>query len=74
MLENSVLNTARDEGFVKGIEKGIEQGKEVGEKQKAIDIAKKLLKQNVDINIIIASTDLTLNEIEELKSSLNPTL
>ena len=42
----------------KGIEKGIRQDK--------IAIAKKLLKQNVDINIISNATELSIEEINAL--------
>ena len=52
-----------DAGFDKGLEAGIKQGK----KQQAIDIAKNLKEQNVDIDIICKTTGLTKEEIENLK-------
>ncbi|MBD3808796.1 MAG: Rpn family recombination-promoting nuclease/putative transposase, partial [Epsilonproteobacteria bacterium] len=48
--------------------KGIQQGIEIGEKQKAIEIAKNLLKQNIDINIISISTGLSVEEIQAIQS------
>ena len=38
-----------------------------GKKEEKIEIAKQLLKNNVDIEIIINSTGLTKEEIEKLK-------
>ena len=50
-------------GFDKGVKQGIEQGK----KEEQIKIAKKLLEQNIDINIISKVTGLTTEEIENLE-------
>lgn len=49
-LKNS-LDTAKEEGFEEGVEKGIEKGIE--------KVAKKLLNNNIPIEIIIKSTGLT---------------
>ena len=57
---------AMKEGLEKGIKKGIEQGIEQGENKKSIEIAKALLQNNVDINIIINSTGLSKEKIESL--------
>lgn len=46
-----------------GFDKGLEQGKE----EEKIKIAKKLLEQNIDIDIIIEATRLTKKEIENLE-------
>ena len=54
------------EGLEKGIKEGIEQGIEQGENKKSIEIAKALLQNNVDINIIINSTGLSKEKIESL--------
>ena len=56
-----------DAGFDKGLETGIEQGLKQGKEEKTIDIAKKLKKENVDINIISKTTGLTEEEIKNLK-------
>ena len=50
-------------GFDKGVKQGIEQGK----KEEQIKIAKKLLEQNIDINIISKVAGLTTEEIENLE-------
>lgn len=52
------------------IEKGIEKGKAEGETNKAIEIAKYLLRQNIDLSIISASTGLSPETITALKDEL----
>lgn len=44
-----------------------ERGKKEGQKAKTEEIARNLLKKNVDIEIIISATGLTKEEIEKLK-------
>ena len=75
LYEDSIAISMREE-FAKGITEGIEQGKlegieqgiEQGEKKKSIEIARKLLSENIDINTISLATGLTTHEIEKLKS------
>ncbi|MCB2355329.1 hypothetical protein [Clostridium estertheticum] len=40
-----------------------EEGREEGEIKKTIEIAKKLLRKGVSIDIIVESTDLTIEEV-----------
>lgn len=60
-----------EEGIEKGIEKGKKQGLKQGEKkgaQKAkIETAKKMLKENIDIQLISKVTGLSIKRIQELK-------
>ena len=51
----------------KGLEKGEKRGIAKGENKKAIEVAKKLLANNVDVNIISASTGLSVEKINKLK-------
>jgi len=54
--------------YVKDIKaKGKEEGIKEGAKQKQIEIAKNLLKANIDIDTIALSTGLSIQEIENLK-------
>ena len=53
----------RDQGY----RDGLLQGKTVGKSERNIEIAKKLLKNKVDISIIIDSTGLTKEEILSLQ-------
>ena len=56
-----------DKGMEVGIQQGIQEGLETGEKNKAIEIAKRMLQKGTDISFIIECTGLTKEEIEELK-------
>ena len=51
-------------------EEGREEGREEGEMNKAIEIAKKLLRKGVSIDIIVESTDLTIEEVENIKKEV----
>ena len=65
-MKNS-LDTAKQEGIVEGIEQGIEQGIEKGKLNEKIEIAKNLLNNNLDIHLISQSTELSIEEIENLR-------
>ena len=49
------------------LEDAEERGKEIGINERNIEIAKKSLKQNIDINTISIITGLTIEEIKKLK-------
>ena len=53
--------------YAKGVDDGIEEGKTKGAREKQIEIAKSMLKENMDIEIIIKITGLTKEEIEKLQ-------
>ncbi len=59
----SELNYAEEKGEIRGERRGEKRGK----KQEKEQIAKNLIKQNIDIDIIISATRLTKEEIEKLK-------
>lgn len=61
-LKNS-LDTAREEGKLQGIE----EGKQLGIEEGKIEIAKKMLINKIEINLISQVTGLTIQEIERLK-------
>ena len=77
-IKNSI-DTAKQEGLAEGMEKGMEKGMELGmEKgmkkgmakgmnQKALDIARNMLADGVDINLIMKYSGLTQEQIEKLK-------
>ena len=77
-IKNSI-DTAKQEGLAEGMEKGMEKGMELGmEKgmkkgmakgmnQKALDIARNMLVDGVDINLIMKYSGLTQEQIEKLK-------
>ena len=55
------------EGEEKGIQKGKKLGFKEGEKQKAIEIAKALLKKGLDTAFIVDATGLTAEEVEKVR-------
>ena len=61
------LEEGLEQGRVEGRAEGITIGQSQGETNKAIKIAKQMLNDGVDFNIIIKYTGLTSKEIEELK-------
>ena len=69
-IKNSI-DTAKQEGLAEGMEKGMELGMEKGMKkgmnQKALDIARNMLVDGVDINLIMKYSGLTQEQIENLK-------
>ena len=64
---NTKLKYAEKIGEERGMEKGIKKGIEQGAKDEQKEIARNMLKENIDISIIIKCTNLTKEEIEELK-------
>ena len=62
MDKEIIHNTEIHEATKKGKKEGLEEGK----KESAIDIAKIMLKDDVDVNTISKYTGLTINEIESL--------
>ena len=73
-IKNSI-DTAKQEGLAEGMEKGMEKGMKKGMKkgmakgmnQKALDIARNMLADGVDINLIMKYSGLTQEQIEKLK-------
>src|SRR3990167_9274643 len=59
------MEKGREEGRTEGLEKGLEKGKQ----ERELEIAKSLLLQGVDVDIIISTTQLSKEEIEKLQSS-----
>ena len=58
MIQNNMIDEAK--------EKGIETGKKIGIDERNLEIAKNLLKENVDINTISKCTGLSLKEIKKI--------
>ena len=61
-IKNSI-DTAKQEGLAEGMELGMEKGMN----QKALDIARNMLADGVDINLISKYSGLTQEQIEKLK-------
>ena len=65
-IKNSI-DTAKQEGKQEGLAEGMELGIEKGMNQKALDIARNMLADGVDINLIMKYSGLTQEQIEKLK-------
>ena len=63
LLEQSIREEIKDKALKNGLEKGIKKGIS----QRNTEIAKNLLKENIDISIISKTTGLSISEIEKLK-------
>ena len=71
LLRNTELYNAEQKGIKQGKKDGIKEGKEKGIKegikQKAIETAKNMLKDNLSVDMISKYTGLDIKEIEKLK-------
>ena len=65
-IKNSV-DTAKREGKQEGLAEGIEIGMAKGMNQRSLEIARKMLADGVDINLIMKYSGLTQEQIENLK-------
>ncbi len=66
VIMRTVAQKYIEEGEARGIHIGKAEGKAEGEKQKAISIAKNLLKAGLSVDFITQSTGLSLSQIESL--------
>ncbi|KKE80109.1 Rpn family recombination-promoting nuclease/putative transposase [Bacilli bacterium] len=62
---------AQARGLKKGMEKGLEKGIEKGNKEKAIKVAEHLLLKGMSLADIAEVTELSIEEVEDLKSNRN---
>ena len=63
----NVMDYAKEMAMEEGLKEGKKEGLKEGAKNKEIEIAKNLLKSGVSIEVILTSTTLTREEIENLK-------
>lgn len=68
IAEHEMKKEAARQGLEEGMKQGIEKGIEQGTYQNKIEIAKNMLNEKMDIQIISKVTGLTKNELEELIS------
>ena len=61
----------REEGIKEGIQEGIQKGIKEGSQKEKINIAKKLLSEKMDFVFVSKMTELSLEEIEQIASSLS---
>jgi len=65
--QNALRESGYDEGFEVGKEKGLEDGIKQGVEQGKKDIVRKMLDNNINIDMIIKITGLTKEQIENIK-------
>ena len=69
-IEKAAIKTGIEQGLQQGLQQGIEQGLrqgiEQGIQEKAEQTARNLLKVGIDINIIVESTGLSIDQIKKL--------
>lgn len=70
-IRDSGYNDGKKEGIKEGIEQGIEKGKneglKIGKKIRSIEIAKEMLKENLDLAVISKVTGLSSYELKNIK-------
>ena len=66
-IKEDGYNNGYNDGKDAGLAQGLERGQKQGEQKKTIEIAKKMLKENVDVDFIVKMTGLSKEELEKLK-------
>ena len=62
----NVIAYAKEEGKTEGREEGRREGVEAGQREKALEIARKLKDTGVELSVIVSATGLTEAEVENL--------
>ena len=62
----NVITYAKEEGKTEGREEGRREGVEAGQREKALEIARKLKDTGVELSVIVSATGLTEAEVENL--------
>jgi len=65
------IQQGMQQGIQQGMQQGMQQGINQGEKNKAIDVAKKLISKGMDNISISEITDLSISEIENIRKEIN---
>ena len=67
LVEYTTIENAKERGYSDGEAKGMAKGMAKGIAENKIEIAKKMLNENLDISLISKVTDLSIKEIENLQ-------
>ena len=70
MREENVLRTAREDGLKEGLKQGIEKGIKQGIQEEKLETIKNMFKEELDYQTISEVTGKTIEEIEEIESSM----
>ena len=71
MDQKAIVSKGFNKGKKEGIEEGIKQGEKEGIEQHKIEVAKRMLKSNCDIQLIIEITELSKETIDEISKNIN---
>ena len=66
ILREEGRNEGLECGLEKGMERGMEKGMELGAKNRALEVARKLIKMNLNLDQIVETTGLSKKEIAKL--------
>ena len=64
-------NTGIAEAKAEGLTQGLSQGKELGVREEKLEIAKKMLKENLELELIIKMTGLSKEELLKIEKEMN---
>ena len=64
--KEQAIKQGREEGIEQGIKQGREEGREEGIQKNRVEIARRMLEEKMDKNIVARITDLSIEEIEKL--------
>ena len=67
----SYMSAFKEEGLQQGIQQGIQQGLQKGRQEEKIKNAINFLKLGVDVETVTRGVNLSINEVEQLKTKLN---
>ena len=73
-IKNSIdtaKQEGKQEGLAEGMELGMKKGMEKGKNERSLEIAKTMLADGVDINLIMKYSGLTQEQIDKLKKNIN---
>ncbi len=69
-IKNKKQRVGRAEGKKEGLEEGLQEGLKEGRREGIVETAKNLLLNEVEIEVIIKATGLSLKEIEKINNEL----
>lgn len=70
MVQNDVLDTARDEGRAEGRAEGLVQGRAEGLAEGIAKVTRKLIASGMDNGMISSLTGLSFQEVDEIRKSV----
>ena len=69
-LEQKGIKKGIEQGIQKGIQRGIEKGIEQGEQAQKMEVARRMLKEEMDLDLIIKISGLSAQSIQDLKAEM----